>query len=209
MINNYTTTQDGVIKQVDHTPYTYDQDYSDSRYSYFNDRGNILNLRLGYIIGSIGKVPKSLMDVGYGNGDFLNNCYGFIPNLYGNDIQPAYPLQPGISFVEEITQQYAEVITFFDSLEHFSDIEFVKDLKCDYAIISLPWCYNGLDDQWFTNWKHRKPDEHLYHFNEESLTTFMNRQGFELINFCNIEDKIRVDTNLVPNILTGCFRKRV
>jgi len=207
MIQNYELTQDGVIKQQTKNNYLYDKEYSDSRYSVFNDRGNILNLRLGYIIGSIGKIPKSLMDVGYGNGDFLDSCSDFISKLYGNDIQPAYPLKDGIIFVDNITEQEVEVITFFDSLEHFDDIEWVKNLKCQYVIISLPWCYNGLDDKWFLNWKHRKPDEHLYHFNEISLEAFMNRQGFELVNFCNIEDKIRIDKTLTPNILTGCFKK--
>lgn len=151
MIQNYELTQDGVIKQQTKKNYLYDKEYSDSRYSVFNDRGNILNLRLGYIIGSIGKIPKSLMDVGYGNGDFLDSCSDFISKLYGNDIQPAYPLKDGIIFVDNITEQEVEVITFFDSLEHFDDIEWVKDLKCQYVIISLPWCYNGLDDKWFLN----------------------------------------------------------
>jgi len=207
MIDNYEITQDGVIKQTHITPFNYDIDYSDSRYSIFNDRGNILNLRLGYIIGSIGKIPTSLMDVGYGNGDFLDSCAGFIPKLYGNDIHPAYPLNNGISFVDNILEQEIEVITFFDSLEHFTDLEWVKDLKCKYAVISLPWCYNGLNDEWFMNWKHRKPDEHLYHFNEVSLNNFMTRQGFKMINHCNIEDKIRTDKSLSPNILTACFQK--
>jgi len=209
MLNNYTVTQDGVIKQESSNPYNYDKEYSDSRYSFFSDRGNILNLRLGYVIGSIGSIPQSLMDVGYGNGDFLEACEGAIGTLYGNDIQPAYPLKQGIEFVENITEQYADVITFFDSLEHFPDIEFVKDLKCKYVVISLPWCYNGEDDTWFADWKHRKPDEHLYHFTDKSLTTFMERQGFDLVNFCNLEDKVRVDKNLSPNILTACYKKRI
>ena len=207
MLSNYTLTQDGVIKQINFKTYNYDIDYSDTRYSYFNDRGNILNLRLGYILGSIGEIPNSLMDIGYGNGDFLESCQGFIQNLYGNDVPPVYPLKTGITFIENITEQYADVITFFDSLEHFSDIEFVKNLKCKYVVISLPWCYNGGNNEWFENWKHRKPDEHLYHFNEKSLIKFMNRQVFSLINYCNIEDKIRIDKNLMPNILTACFKK--
>jgi hypothetical protein len=207
MINNYELTQDEVIKQITVKPFNYDIEYSDSRYSIFNDRGNILNLRLGYIIGSIGKIPKSLMDVGYGNGDFLEACIGCIPTLYGNDIEPAYPLKKDITFIKDITSQEVEVVTFFDSLEHFHDIEFVKNLKCKYVIISLPWCYNGLDNDWFSNWKHRKPDEHLYHFNEKNLKKFMNRQGFEMLNYCNLEDKIRTDKNLSPNILTACFKK--
>lgn len=207
MISNYRKTQDGVIEQVERNPFNYNIDYSDSRYSIFNDRGNILNLRLGYIIGTIGKIPESLMDVGYGNGDFQEACKGCIPVLYGNDIPPAYPLPEGVLSVEDITKQEVEVITFFDSLEHFQDIEFVKDLKCKYVVISLPWCYGGDNDTWFENWKHRKPDEHLYHFTEKSLTAFMKRQGYSLINFCNLEDKVRVDKTLSPNILTATFYK--
>jgi len=207
MLQNYKLTQDNVIEQVVKHQYNYDLEYSDTRYSIFSDRGNILNLRLGYIIGSIGKIPESLMDVGYGNGDFLDTCKPLISELYGNDIQPAYPLNEGITFVDNITSQEVEVITFFDSLEHFHDIEWVKDLKCKYVIISLPWCYNGVDDEWFSTWKHRKPDEHIFHFNEKSLEAFMKRQGFKLVNYCNIEDKVRVDANLTPNILTGCFEK--
>ena len=35
----------------------------------------------------------------------------------------------------------------------------------------------------------------------------MNRQGFKMLNHCNLEDKIRIDINLSPNILTACFQK--
>jgi hypothetical protein len=207
MIENYKLNEDGVIEQIVKEKYNYDIKYSESRYSIFSDRGNILNLRLGYIIGSIGRIPESILDVGYGTGDFLNSCKGFIGNLYGNDIEPAYPLGNHVKFIKDITSVEVDVITFFDSLEHFHDIEFVKDLKCNYVIISLPWCYNSNNDEWFNNWKHRKPNEHIFHFNEKSLVSFMTRQGYKLINYCNIEDKIRIDTSLNPNILTGCFKK--
>tara|TARA_Y100000385_G_C13060752_1_gene624278 strand:- start:1051 stop:1677 length:627 start_codon:yes stop_codon:yes gene_type:complete len=207
MLANYTKNIDGVVKQIDCKPYIYSKEYSDSRYSVFNDRGNILNLRLGYIIGSIGHIPKSLMDVGYGNGDFLDACKNSIDILYGNDVEPAYPLKDNIKFVKDITSVEVDVITFFDSLEHFNDIEFVKDLKCKYAVISLPWCWGASDDEWFNNWKHRKPDEHLYHFDEKSLEKFMKRMGFEIINYTNIEDKVRIDKNYTPNILTATFKK--
>jgi hypothetical protein len=205
MLENYKINKYGVIEQIVKNQFNYDKAYGD-RYAMFSTK-NIENLRLGYIIGSIGKVPTSLMDVGYGNGDFLINSSGLIKELYGNDVEPAYALPDNIKFISNITEQEVEVITFFDSLEHFHDIEFVKDLKAKYVVISLPWCTNGLDDTWFENWKHRKPDEHLFHFNEISLETFMKSQGFKMINFCNLEDNIRVDKTLTPNILTACFKK--
>jgi len=205
MLENYKTNKYGVIEQIVKNKFNYDKVYGD-RYDMFSTK-KIENLRLGYIIGSIGGVPKSLMDVGYGNGDFLINSIGLIKELYGNDVEPAYDLPNNIKFISNITEQEVEVITFFDSLEHFHDIEFVKDLKAKYVVISLPWCTNGLDETWFKNWKHRKPNEHLFHFNEISLETFMKSQGFKMINFCNLEDNIRVDKTLTPNILTACFKK--
>jgi hypothetical protein len=205
MLENYKINKYGVIEQIVKNQFNYDKAYGD-RYAMFSTK-NIENLRLGYIIGSLGRVPTSLMDVGYGNGDFLINSSGLIKELYGNDVEPAYTLPDNIKFISNITEQAVEVITFFDSLEHFHDIEFVKDLKAKYVVISLPWCTNGLDDTWFENWKHRKTDEHLFHFNEITLEKFMNSQGFKMINFCNLEDNIRVDKNLNPNILTACFKK--
>ena len=98
-MHNYTTTQDGVIKQMQVTPFNYDIDYSDSRYSIFNDRGNILNLRLGYIIGTIGKIPLTLLDVGYGNGGFLKTCSNIIPKLYGSDTDYHYELPKNIEYI--------------------------------------------------------------------------------------------------------------
>jgi len=208
MLDNYTKTVDGVIKQISFTPYVYDEAYTEDRYINQPTSDIMSYLRLGFIVGSIGHVPKSLMDVGYGSGNFLQTCKGFINELYGNDVPPAYKLPEDIQFVNNITQQHVEVVTFFDSLEHFPDIEFVKDLNCRFVVISLPWCYNGNDDEWFKSWKHRREDEHLYHFDKDSLTTFMDRQGYTLLNYSNIEDKIRVDKNLTPNILTACFEKR-
>ena len=100
------------------------------------------------------------------------------------------------------------MITFFDSLEHFEDIEFVKDLKCSYICISVPECHY-YDDEWFENWKHRRPNEHLWHFNHGSLVKFMYRMGYILISGSNIEDTIRKNNKEESNILTCIFAKTV
>ena len=100
-----------------------------------------------------------------------------------------------------------EVITFFDSLEHMENIEFVKDLNVKYACISVPDCHY-FSDEWFDTWKHRKPDEHLWHFNETSLKKFMDRMGYGVINTCNVEDVTRENGQDYTNILTGIFKKR-
>lgn len=205
MIKNYAKNEDGIIYQVNRELFKYDEFYL----KHYENMGSLLQptsmLRLGYIIGSVGKIPTSLLDVGYGNAAFLNSSRPLIPKLYGNDV--ARQLLPdGVEYVENIMEEKYDVITFFDSLEHMEDIEFVKNLKCNYICISLPWCHY-FNDEWFESWKHRKPDEHLWHFNKESLTKFMTRMSYETIDICNLEDATRDNGEKYENILTGIFKK--
>ena len=101
-----------------------------------------------------------------------------------------------------------DVVTFFDSLEHCEDIEFIKDLNTKYILISVPWCHwKEEGDEWFMNWKHRKPNEHLYHFDESSLLKFMKRMGYLSVDLGNYEDVIRKPVDHRKNILTGLFKK--
>ena len=155
----------------------------------------------------IGAIPKitSLLDVGYGNGDFLKACSSSIPYLFGNDIS-GYPIPRSCVYVNDILAYEYDVVCFFDSLEHFEDISFVKDLKTKYVYISVPWCYN-FSDEWFKNWKHRREDEHLWHFNPISLENFMNEMGYTLVISSCIEDTIRKPVDNNPNILTAIFKK--
>ena len=160
-------------------------------------------LRLGYLIGAIG-IPNSILDVGYGNGDFLRSAKTMISSCYGHDVS-GYDLPDGVKFVTDITKDKYDVICFFDVLEHFEDINFISKLNCQYIYISLPWCHYH-SDEWFLNWKHRRQDEHLYHFNLESLTNFFTEMGYELLCYSNIEDSIRKSND--KNILTAIFKNK-
>ena len=99
-----------------------------------------------------------------------------------------------------------DVVCFFDSLEHFDNIYIIKELKTDYIFISVPWCHNFSPD-WFKSWYHRKPNEHLWHFNKESLLNFMSELGYNCIHTSNIEDTIRKNNKEYSNILTAIFKK--
>jgi hypothetical protein len=213
MIKNYTKTTDGVIRQnvFFNKIKKYDIEYITTNYDTYGElRMQMAFYRLGYLLGNLKHIPKSILDIGYGNGDFLKACLSIIPECYGHDITN-YQLPDSVQFIDDIHSKHFDVITFFDVLEHFEDIEFVKYLKCDYIVVSLPWCHY-FSDEWFENWKHRKPDEHLWHFNSESLTAFFNRMGFDLISMSNMEDSIRKDYSAIqndyPNILSGVFKKR-
>jgi hypothetical protein len=210
-MEKYKKHLNGVIEQTDffNKICEYKREYSE-KYNNYGIKGELLsNIRLGFLLGSIGKIPNSIVDVGYGNGDFLKVASKCITKCFGNDISD-YPTPPGIEKIswEKLLNNNYDVITFFDSLEHIPDINFIKDLKCNYIFITLPWCHN-YNDEWFLNWKHRRPDEHLWHFNEESLINFFNEMGYDCINSgVAFEDIIRKDDRYNPNILTGIFKKK-
>lgn len=205
MLDNYEKTEDGVIRQVERKPFPYNSAYN-AKYNDFGELGTRMSyLRLGNLIASMGRVPDSILDVGYGNGDFLKLCQTIIPDCNGNDISD-YPVPEGCNFVSDIFSRHFDVITFFDSLEHFPDIDWVKDLDCRTIIISLPHCHYK-SDEWFDEWKHRKPDEHLWHFNQSALSRFMSRMGYHPIRLTNVEDVIRKNKPDEENILTGVFNR--
>jgi len=208
MIKNYEILPNGVIKQINvRKKVNYDFDYINNSYNKYGEKGLMLaGVRFGFLLAKIGHAIESILDVGYGNGDFLKVCNLSVTNCYGNDVSN-YPIPEGVKFVDNITDKHYDVICFFDVLEHFEDITIVKDLDCDFIYISVPDCHTANDDEWFKNWKHRREDEHLWHFNETSLVNFFNEMGYKLVSLGNIEDVIRVDKNNSPNILTGIFRK--
>jgi hypothetical protein len=206
MLDGYNIDKNGVIKQSTYDIIEYNPDYIKTRYLTYPEKCVQMGyLRLGYIIGSIGRIPDSILDVGYGSGDFLKVCTNIVPKCFGFDITNLPPPDNVIG-VDSIYNNKYDVITFFDVLEHFENIYDITKLQCNYIVISLPWCHY-YSDEWFKNWKHRRPNEHLYHFNEKSLINFFNEIGYECLNYSEIEDTIR-KTPEIKNILSAVFKKK-
>ena len=208
MNDNYEILNNGVIKQkkIKKKIQEYNIDYINQRYNQYGEKGpQMAGLRLGNLISKIGRTPHSILDVGYGNGDFLKLCVQGIEKCYGNDITN-YPLPEGVEFVDNIFNNHYDVVCFFDVLEHFEDINFIQKVNCNYIYISIPWCHN-FSEEWFMKWKHRREDEHLWHFNDLSLENFFKEKNFNLIQKSNIEDIIRTSSDGYENILTCIFKK--
>jgi hypothetical protein len=208
MIENYSVLANGIIKQIkvfDNIK-KYDVNYIKDRYDSYKDLSiNMSYLRLGYLLGNINENINSLLDVGYGNGDFLNVAQNIIPTCYGNEINN-YNIPNKCNFIENIYTNEYDVVCFFDVLEHFENIYDIQKLKTKYIYISVPQCHY-ISDEWFLNWKHRRPDEHLWHFNLNSITNFMKEIGFNIVSYSNIEDIIRKSSDNNTNILTAIFKK--
>ena len=163
MLENYKKDNFGAIHQIKYDKFIYDLDYVRSRYDAYGElTRKMSHLRLGYITGVINRYPKTILDIGYGNGDFLKTCTNVMTECYGYDISN-YPLPENCKFIDDIFSKEFDIITFFDSLEHCEDIDFISKLNCNYIVISLPWCHY-FSDEWFKNWKHRRENEHFASF---------------------------------------------
>jgi hypothetical protein len=203
----------GVIHQLNPKPFTYDAAYSATydKPEYRVKSDLLQGMRLGFIVGAFGGMPDSLLDWGYGNGAFMEFAkYAGVRRVMGFDLT-------GIEVEEcEIVSspQLADVHTFHDVMEHIPDLSFVKDIPAKMLVVSLPWCHwadSSVDEmnKWFSEWKHRKPNEHIHHFNKVSLTRFMKSMGWKLTATSTHEDVVRQAKvgEFVPNILTVAFKR--
>lgn len=201
----------GILRQefIEH-PKEYNHEYSETRYDRYGELTTYMSyLRLGFLMGTVKGMIGSLCDVGYGNGSFLKVCSNKIPTLVGVDVS-GYELPKGIACLKEIPIDYPfDVVCFFDSLEHFSDIEFLRKIKTKYLFISYPECHFYNDMERFMTWKHRRPDEHIYHFNRYSLQSYLMKCGFVCIADSDIEDTIRKPEGTLNNITSLIFRKSI
>lgn len=194
----------GVLHQLKARPYNYDPNYCATYDTPEYERKSELlqALRLAFATGVHGRPIQSLTDVGYGNGAFMKFAKKQVPVVYGHDIS-GVPVPAGCDFLADININ-CDVISFWDALEHYPNIQFVKDLTCETIVISLPF-FPGIDT--FPTWPHRKPNEHLHHFTLESMRKWMWKMGWRMVAHSKHEDIVRRrDTDW--NILSCGFKRK-
>lgn len=181
----------GIINQVDHKPFIYDQNYAGIYDSPEYVRGSeiLQAMRYGFICSAHGWPINSICDCGYGNGAFMRYVKQQVPFVYGFDVTGVKV--EGCYILPELVK--ADVVTFWDCIEHIPDLSFIKDLPHTTIAVSLPYCHFMTEGkEWFENeYRHLKPDEHVHHFNEFSLSLLMNSFGWATVATSQHEDIIR------------------
>ncbi|QDT08380.1 hypothetical protein K239x_03180 [Planctomycetes bacterium K23_9] len=189
----------------------YDQNYL-SYYEDLSDRTIKLGYqRMGWMLGMLDRIPDSILEIGYGTGSFIEAAQiTGVADCCGCDIAD-YPLPDGVMFLkwEQSLARSWDVVAMFDVLEHVPDLGFLSQLQTQYLALAVPYCrWRELGDDWFRDWRMRLPDEHLHHFDDQSLPKMMERYGYECVNLNTFEDGIRLRPGETgPNILSGLFRR--
>lgn len=161
----------------------YDKDYIDTRYGTYTTTAAMSRLRLGLVM-SFGGYGKWL-DVGYGQGDFVKAAIEAGVDAYGNDV---HGQDYGVRDVPLCSDEQWDAVTFFDSVEHFPDLEPAKHVikRAKLVVISVPKRPDSFPAD--LTWRHYRPGEHLHYFSPESIRRLVGKpQLFET----NIEDTIR------------------
>jgi hypothetical protein len=169
--------------------------------------------RLGWVLGLMRRRPDSVLEIGYGMGTFLEAAaLAGVPECAGYDVA-RYPLPARCAFVEwEAALARAwDVTALFDVLEHIPDLSFLGRLRTASLTVAVPYCrWRELGDDWFRGWRMRLPDEHLHHFDPESLFALLHHHGYRCVDLNTFEDGLRLrEGESGPNILCGFFQRAV
>jgi hypothetical protein len=192
------------------TPPDYSSSYSKVRYDTYKTNDAMSELRYNVIKNAIGEFT-SVLDFGYGNGAFLKHCESHKISTFGYDISD-YPVPTNTIKVDDPDLVKVDVATFFDSMEHLLQedlISFLQNKRCDHFCISVPWYHASMDDKWFKDWKHRRENEHIHHFDAHGLIGLLMDVGCKIVYVGNPEDKIRTPSSNLPNILTVIGTRKV
>jgi len=178
----------------------YDFDYVHTRYDTYTTTDFMSHLRLGFV-RSIHPQPGRLLDVGYGNGSFLRLAQKAGYDVYGNDVHGCGE-KYGIREVS-LNGEAWDVVTFFDSLEHFESLELPRQIcrNAHAVVVSVPCLPDAEQD--ISTWRHYRPGEHLHYFTERSLAELL---GAKLRVAClDLEDAVRGDRKGDWNIMTCAY----
>jgi SAM-dependent methyltransferase len=157
-------------------------------------------LRVGFLKAFCAR--GKLLDVGYGTGAFVEAALAAGFDAYGYDI---HGIERAVREKPLISAETWDVVTFFDSLEHFADLAPVRDVcsRAQWVIVSLPRM--PLEFPSDRDWRHYRPGEHLQYFTEKSLKTLFWPKQCVLAS--NVEDTLRGALERQQNILTMVFNQ--
>jgi len=206
------------------TRVNYDRSYVAERYDRYATTEAMSDLRRRVLEGvlhlhetlPIGRVAPSrgrLLDVGFGNGAFIRRARECGWDAWGYDVNPTEydgvrRAKLPVDRVLPPEERY-RVICFFDTLEHFQNLEWCPKLaqNTDWIMLSVP----RVPDRFpVTEWKHRRVGEHHFHFRTpDTFETLFSSNGVEAtaVYYDNPEDQIRGSLpDGQPNVMTVVLR---
>ena len=214
---NYEINEFGLVRtNISETQETYDASYFDKWKDIPQEKLDAIScVRLELLQKVV--LRGCCLDFGCGLGDFIDYCHRVQKDItmYGYDLW-RNPRNKGSAWtfitMEPVIINSWPAVCAFDALEHLENPnKTVLQMKTDTWVVSVPNADPSMfkNKELFKNWRHRRPTEHLYHFNTLSLVAFFDKLGFDTIYTGYPEDVVRKnDEQKFSNILSGVFSRR-
>ncbi len=180
----YKKTKYNFWGQVDPKPFQYDLNYKQKQ----STNIEMSYLRVGWLSSFFTydeMKNMSVVDIGCGNGIFVSVCKNIFKEAVGFDVS-------GDSIPKtDLYDKPWDIMVLSDVLEHFVDIDELFDYSWKYAFISFPETpvVDNVDD--LKEWRHFKPDEHIWCLNAKGLRVWSNSHNAVVVGESNFEDIIR------------------
>ena len=193
----------GFWKQVDPEPMKYTEEY-ESRQSTTKEMswlrlGTFFYLTEAFMKDKYRDYQNWLVcDVGSGNGTFVREASKVFGKVCGYDL-----VGPSIS-EEELHNIHWNAVFLTDVLEHFPDINDFFKIKSDIVFLSFPECPEVENWEDLKNWRHYKPNEHLWMLNSKGVRSWLRDNDYFSMSLpgIHIEDTIRKNPDVPHNIST-------
>ena len=140
-------------------------------------------LRLGFLFSVISPtIAKKFVacDVGSGNGCFAKEASRF----FEKGIRQ-YDLSGESISREELIKTHWDIIFLTDVLEHFESIDDLFDISFDYGFFSFPETPKVDDWKQLVNWRHFRPNEHIWCLYADGMKQWVEAHGYEVISVGN------------------------
>lgn len=176
-------------KQKNPKPFNYTIEYKNKQ----STTESMCWLRLGFLASYLSPSTfkqLNVCDVGSGNGIFVNKFKHLFKYLCGYDLS-------GESISEEeLYSKEWDVIFLTDVLEHYNDIEDLFKIHWKYLFLSFPETpAKYTTQQQLQQWKHYKPNEHIWCLNTPGMIKWFENHNCEVIRSNDLEDLIRTPQN--------------
>lgn len=165
----------------------YNDEYIDKYFDYeTTDLGNAIN---NFRINLVLKYTRStLLDVGIGSGHFVIKRNELMMPTFGWDV-------PAVRSMEIIPNSFwlnyedgPISLSFWDSFEHIPNLGGIFKHPHPYIFMTIP-IYDGVEEN-LPNWKHYRPNEHIWYFTANGLVDYMEDFNYALVEERNDETEM-------------------
>lgn len=193
----------GFVHQIDRQPFEYTSDYAESQ----STNIEMSYLRLGVIAREMGfeaLTDSRVLELGPGTGCMMEVMRRHCLSVDGFDIAPTDHVTID---QDEARRRHWDLLIACDVIEHMPDINSIFDYTFDWAYISTPCRPDDID--LLANWRHFRPNEHLWYFTRDELSRWFDAKGYEVKYAGHVEDLIRPRWDREkPNISSFVIRRK-